>query len=121
MSKVTAEDRATVAKFREELRGFYMKECWRPISELSEELKYESNLLLCAPELVDEDCNPEGIAPGYWQDDRDVPCDENGACGEPGVDYGGFLAAKWSMTNDEWYVAKCTPTHFLQMFGPNRV
>ena len=93
-----------------------MKSIWRPISELED--KYVNNLLLCAPELVDLDCNEDGIAPGYWQDDRDVPCNEKGACGEPGVDYGGFLAAKWSMSNDEWYEVSCTPTHFALIEGP---
>jgi len=81
-----------------------MKDLWRPIAELKD--KYASGLLLCAPELIDLDCNPEGIGMGYWQDGG-------------GVDGGNaWLCAKWSMTNDEWYEKECNPTHFIQMTGP---
>lgn len=93
-----------------------MKKLWQPIANLKD--KYANNLLLCAPELIDLDCNEAGIAPGYWQDDRDAQCDVNGAIREPGVDYGGFVGAKWSMTNDEWYECSCAPTHFIVMEGP---
>jgi hypothetical protein len=93
-----------------------VRQLWRPIAELVD--RYATNLLLCAPELVDADCNEHGVGMGYWQDDRDVPCDKNGAVREPGVDYGGFLACKWSMTNDEWCETKVTPTHFIVMEGP---
>lgn len=89
---------------------------WRPIAELED--KYSNNLLLCAPELVDLDCNEAGIGMGYWQDDYHVPTNEHGACGLPGVDYGSFACCKWNMTNDEWYECACTPTHFLILEGP---
>lgn len=93
---------------------------WCPIEELTEIERYGDNngFLLCAPELADGDCNVHGVGMGYWQDDRDEPCDENGRCGEEGVNYGGWLACKWSMQNDEWYECKCTPTHFIKLHGP---
>jgi len=92
---------------------------WRPIAELTTETRYgdEVGFLLLAPELIDEDCNMRGVGMGYYQDNRDVPSDENGACGEPGVDYGGWMACKWSMTNDEWREVPCTPTHYLRLTG----
>jgi hypothetical protein len=95
-----------------------MKLPWRPILELVSEDKYDTNLLLCAPELIDLNCNPFGIGMGYFQDERDVPSNEHGAVREPGVNYDGWLACKWSMTNDEWYEVKVTPTHFIKMEGP---
>lgn len=95
-----------------------MRDLWRPIAELGAEARYGTDFLLCAPELVDLDCNEAGVGPGYYQDDRDVSTDKDGAVREPSVDYGGWLAAKWSMTNDEWREVKVTPTHFLVMEGP---
>lgn len=89
---------------------------WKPISELED--KYSNNLLLCAPELVDLDCNEVGIGMGYWQDGYHEPCNEHGACGDPDVDYGAFVCCKWSMSNDEWYEQACTPTHFIILKGP---
>lgn len=74
-----------------------MRILWRPISEIPD--KYDSDLLLCAPELVDLDCNVHGIGMGHWQDGED------------------WLCAKWSMTNDEWYTALVNPTHFIVMEG----
>ena len=88
--------------------------CWKPISELKD--RYASNLLLCAPELVDADCNEAGVGLGYWQDDRDLLLECNR---EPGVDYSGFLACKWNMTSDEWNEVSVTPTHFMLIEGPN--
>ena len=82
-----------------------VKNLWRPIAELQD--KYVNNLLLHAPELVNLDCNPAGIGMGYFQD------------GAKGKDRGLFLAAKWSMTNDEWYEVAVTPTHFILMEGPD--
>ena len=81
-----------------------MDKLWKPIAELAN--KYQPNLLFCAPELVDLDCNTHGIGMGYWQD------------GE-GLTNGSFLACKWNMTNDEWDEKKCTPTHFMIMRGPH--
>lgn len=69
---------------------------WRLIAELSD--KYETGLLLLAPELVDLDCNVCGAGMGYWQDN-------------------GWLACKWDMTNDEWTHVPCTPTHYLKLSG----
>jgi hypothetical protein len=93
---------------------------WRPIEELTAEERYgdEAGFLLMAPELVDLDCNIHGVGMGYYQDDRDVPINDQGANNpEPGVDYGGWLVGKWSMTNDEWCEVKCTPTHFCRITG----
>ena len=79
-----------------------MKHLWRSISELED--LYQTNLLLCAPELVDLDCNIPGIGMGYFQDQPTDP--------------GQWLAAKWNMTNDEWDEVPVTPTHFIIMEGP---
>lgn len=97
-----------------------MEKLWQPIENLDAQTRYgdESGFLLCAPELVDGDCNVHGVGMGYWQDDRDVPCGPNGAIRQEGVEYGGWLACKWSMTNDEWSHVPCTPTHFIQIRGP---
>jgi len=84
---------------------------WHPIAELQD--RYQSELLLRAPELIDLDCNAEGVGLGYWQDDHNVPFDENGAKPEPGVEYGAWLACKWNMTCDEWYQVEVHPTHFI--------
>lgn len=81
-----------------------MKQLWRPIETLTD--KYAPNLLLCAPELVDLDCNEAGIGMGYWQDDLDLP------------EKGSWLCAKWDMTDDEWREVSCTPTHYIVMEGP---
>jgi len=100
-----------------------MKNLWRPISELQD--RYATNLLLCAPELVDLDCNEHGVGPGYWQDDRDRPetslaqaRHEEPLHFDDSLDYGGFMAAKWNMTNDEWDDVKVNPTHFIIIEGP---
>lgn len=93
---------------------------WRKIAELKD--KYAPNLLLCAPELVDLDCNEHGIGLGYWQDDgllwdmalSQDECDKR----DRSKDYGCFMACKWSMTNDEWMHVACTPTHFIELKGP---
>ena len=86
---------------------------WKPIAELED--RYATNLLLCAPELVDADCNEVGVGLGYWQDDRDLLLECHR---EPGVEYGGFLACKWNMTSDMWYEVPVTPTHFMLIEGP---
>ena len=91
-----------------------MRPLWRPITELKD--KYVTNLLLCAPELVDLDCNEAGVGMGYWQDERDAP--EYFSDVKAGVDYGGFLACKWNMTSDEWGNVPVTPTHFMLIEGP---
>lgn len=79
---------------------------WRPIAELTD--RYAVNLLLCAPELVNADCNEHGAGMGYWQDGN--PHDDS--------DEGSWLACRWNMTNDEWDEVKCTPTHFAVIGGP---
>ena len=88
-----------------------MKGLWQPIALLAD--KYSTNLLLCAPELVDLDCNVPGIGMGYYQDDRDRTGPEDRRS-----ETGGFLAAKWNMTSDEWVEVPVTPTHFIIMEGP---
>jgi hypothetical protein len=91
-----------------------MKDLWRPIAELTVEERYDTDFLLRAPELVDGDCNLHGVAPGYFQDDRDRPA----LGGDDKKDYGGWMAAKWNMTNDEWYDTPVTPTHYCRIEGP---
>ncbi len=93
---------------------------WRPISELDKTARYgdEAGFLLKAPELVDLDCNVHGIGLGYFQDGRDVPCNEHGAIwGDNPEQYDGWLACKWNMQNDEWYEVKVTPTHYIRLTG----
>ena len=90
-----------------------MKNCWRPISELTD--LYTPNLLLCAPELVQEDCNPHGVAPGWWQDDLFTPDGE-----KPTSDDGAWVCAGFDMTNDEWVRKFCVPTHFMIIEGPEK-
>jgi hypothetical protein len=92
-----------------------MKSLWKPIAELKD--RYASNLLLCAPELADTDCNEAGVGMGYWQDDRDVPLDDKPVTGI--AEYGGFLACKWNMISDEWNEVSVIPTHFMLIEGPN--
>jgi hypothetical protein len=77
---------------------------WHPIDQMLD--KYQGELLLRAPELVDEDCNRTGVGLGYWQDDA-------GHSPEAKEKKGCFLAGKWSMTNDEWYEVEVHPTHFI--------
>jgi hypothetical protein len=66
------------------------------------------NMLVHAPELVDGDCNPMGVAEAYWQDD--------GVNGDtvPGA----FLAPKYCMCQDEWNTVEVTPTHFMFIIAP---
>lgn len=96
--------------------------CWQPIKQLED--KYTTNLLLCAPELVDLDYNPAGIGMGYFQDDfwddnPDIAEAWSGTQGGSTPRGGAFLCAKWNMTSDEWYETPCTPTHFILMEGPD--
>ncbi len=72
---------------------------WKPIAELKD--RYNVNLLLCAPELVNLDCNPHGIAPGYWMDTSEE-----------------WIAAGYDMQSDLWKDCVCNPTHFIIMTGP---
>jgi hypothetical protein len=88
---------------------------WRPISELTKETRYgtEEGFWLCAPELVDLDCNPHGVAPGYWQDDAGSTAAD--------ADAGGcWLGAGYDMSNEEWVAVECHPTHFMRVRGPLR-
>jgi len=103
------------------IRTVTMRDLWRPISELTRETRYGNDFLLCAPELVDGDCNPYGIAPGYFQDDRDRPApslDEVNhrvpwTSSDPDRDYGGWIAARYDMHNDEYSNANVNPTHYI--------
>lgn len=81
---------------------------WLPIEILAD--KYDTGLLLCAPELVDLDCNEHGIGMGYWQDGPVNPTYGDGT----------WLACKWDMHDDSWHEVTCTPTHFIKMAGPIR-
>lgn len=78
---------------------------WSPIEELGDEDKYDTNLLLCAPELVDEDCNPHGIGMGYFQDERDVPSGPHGAIREPESDDDYRIRIR-----DKYIHGSCSPT-----------
>lgn len=99
-----------------------MKGLWRPIEELSDKERYgnEAGFLLLAPELVDEDCNVHGVGMGFFQDDAlkwkasQEECDN----WPEGKDPGGWLAGKWSMTNDEWCTIVVHPTHYIRLEGP---
>lgn len=84
-----------------------MKHSWHPIAELID--LHDANLLLCAPELVDLDCNPHGVAPGYWQDGPNTPGGD-----EPGE----WIAAGYCMVHDCWVNRSCNPTHFMVIEGP---
>ena len=75
-----------------------MHSLWQPIGELTD--RYAANLLLCAPELLDLDCNEHAVGMGYWQDGM------------------GWLACKWDMSNDLWKEVCCNPTHFMFIQGP---
>lgn len=85
-----------------------MKGLWEPISELKD--KYSENLLLTAPDLVDLDCNPIGVSPGYWQDGPFTP---------GGNEEGVWIAAGYDMCNDMFVNKVCNPTHFIIMEGPD--
>lgn len=91
-----------------------MKNLWRPISELDRNDLYSPNLLLRAPELVNLDCNEHGVAPGYYQDDRDR-VDHNDTRED---DLSGWVAAGYDLHRDEWVALKVTPTHFMMIEGP---
>lgn len=80
---------------------------WHPIEELKD--RYAADLLLYAPELVDEDFNVSGVGMGHWQDDGDLE------------DGGQWEANKWNGTADEWYTVACTPTHFAHIVSPHVV
>lgn len=93
----------------QELREKYFKHAlptevsllpWRPIAELDTNTRYgdENGFLLMAPELEDADCNVHGVGMGYFNEET-------------------WTACKWSMVNDEWTEAVCTPTHYLRLTG----
>ena len=84
-----------------------MKNLWRPIAELKKH--HKDDLLLCAPELVDLDCNPQGIAPGYWND---------GPLTLGGDEVGVWVAAGYCMQHDHFVNRICNPTHFILLEGP---
>lgn len=95
-----------------------MSNLWLPIVELTD--PYEINFLLRAPELVDLDCNPLGVAPGYWQDGSD-DAGPYWTFGEPGNQWkiqGEWVAAGYCMSHDHFMNRTCKPTHFIQMRGP---
>lgn len=85
-----------------------MEKLWQLIENLDRETRYgdENGFLLCAPELVDLDCNVHGVGPGYWQDDGEKPGG------------GSWLCAKFDMHSDCWNETECHPTHFIQIRGP---
>lgn len=100
-----------------------MSGIWSPITELSDRERTHgthAGLLLCAPELVDLDCNEHGVGLGHWQDDgllwnmSQKECDER----DPDKDYACWLACRWDMSGDEWRHVPCTPTHFIRLRGP---
>lgn len=95
---------------------------WRPIAELDEKTRYgdDAGFLLCAPELVDLDCNVHGVGMGHWQDDGLLWNMSQEECDHlpDGTDTGCWMACQWSMTNDEWSHVPCTPTHYIRILGP---
>lgn len=78
---------------------------WIKIEELSAIERHgdEAGFLLCAPELVDPDCNVFGVGMGYYHPED------------------GWQAGKWDMNNDEWREVTCNPTHFARIEPPNAV
>lgn len=77
-----------------------MKLNWRPIAELKDkEDGNHLNLLLCAPELISPDFNPDGIAPGFWDGEE-------------------WKGAGFDMHNDEFTTITVNPTHFCYVGGP---
>lgn len=99
-----------------------MERLWRPVHELTEEDRRgdHAGFLLCAPELVDADCNEHGVGMGHWQDDGltwSMSQKEWDECDQT-KDYGCWLACQWSMTNDEWAHVSCNPTHYIRLRGP---
>ena len=79
-----------------------MKALWRPISEMTETMRYDGGYLLHAPELVDLDFNPQGVERGFWQD------------GE------GWRAPGWDANSDVWPEEGLivNPTHFMVIEAP---
>lgn len=66
------------------------------------------NMIVHAPELVNADANPHGIAEAYWQDD-----------GVSGATIpGAFLAPIYDMCQDVWEAGEITPTHFMFVTAP---
>lgn len=96
-----------------------MASVWLPIAKLID--PYKTDLLLCAPELVDLDCNPHGVAPGYWQDgsDDDGPYWEFGDLDHSRMRVQGtWIAAGYCMQHDHWVDRVCRPTHYMIIEGP---
>lgn len=98
---------------------------WRPIAELSSENRCGDDagfLLICAPELVDLDCNPDGVGMGFWQDDGLLWNMSQEACDarDKSRDYGCWLVGKWGMSDDEWRLVPCTPTYYARIAGPQK-
>lgn len=88
------------------VRGPRANAAWCPINLVPDRYDCNVNTILAAPELVHLDFNPQGIAPGYWQDGGD----ENGRdC---------WLAARWNGDQDCFDMVKVHPTHFIQLEGP---
>lgn len=85
---------------------------WKPIAEITEAIRdgADARLMLRAPELFHPDCNPDGVAPGYFQEG----CE---AAGEPGR----YYAAGYDTSNDTWESIEVTPTHFLVVDAPQGV
>jgi hypothetical protein len=85
---------------------------WYPIGDLPDNgaghREHGLNMVVHAPELVNGDCNPHGIAEAYWQDD--------GLKGEtvPGA----FIAPFYCMSCDEWHMTEVNPTHFMYLTAP---
>ncbi len=78
-----------------------MRSLWKPIAELKN--RYQQPLMLASPKLIDGDCNIQGIADGYWQDDE------------------GWICAGYDMHNSEYTtltLAYEDITHFLVPEGP---
>lgn len=95
-----------------------MRSLWKPIKEITIDERYNIHVIVCAPELVDLDCNPQGVAPAYFQDERDVPSGPDGAIRTPGVCYDGWIGARYDMHNDEWHSVSVTPTHYIVVEPP---
>jgi hypothetical protein len=85
---------------------------WYPIAMLPDNgaghREHGLNMVVYAPELVNGDCNPHGVAEAYWQDD--------GLQGE--TKPGAFIAPSYCLSCDEWHMIEVTPSHFMYLTAP---
>jgi hypothetical protein len=92
-------------------------EGWRPIAEMTQELRYAGGYLLHGPALVHPDFNPEGVERGHWQDGALPGYWQDGAGTEGAAtpEGGCWCLPGWDNDNEEFFtrfVAHADITHF---------